>query len=169
MRFRFFVLLTVVIFVHEQGHYLVARWAGVHADVFSIGFGPSIGAFTDSRGTRWRFCWILLGGYVRFRGDGDAASMAQQPDAEAIPGSFQSASVGRRAAIIAAGPFMNFIFSVAVLTFAAWFGGVPSDAAKVGAIVKPEVVAKLGLQEGDEIRRIKRQRGYRLQGCSPGH
>lgn len=77
----FLVALTVIVFIHELGHFLVARWCGVDVDVFSIGFGREIFGWNDRHGTRWKVAWIPLGGYVRFRGDANAASM---PDAEAM-------------------------------------------------------------------------------------
>ena len=147
----FLVLLTLVVFVHELGHYLVARWFGVRSEVFSVGFGPEMIGRTDRQGTRWRFSWIPLGGYVRFVGDEDAASGTSHPEAARIPGSFSGATVGRRAAIVAAGPIMNFIFGAIVLVVIAWVGGVPGERPVVGSILKSEEVTALGLERGDQI------------------
>ena len=120
----FLVVLTVVVFVHEMGHFLVARWCGVAVRTFSIGFGKEIWGFTDKLGTRWRLAWIPLGGYVKFMDDDNAASV---PSKEAIAsmtpeqraGSFHAKPVWKRAAVVAAGPAANFI--LAVVIFALWF------------------------------------------------
>src|SRR5262245_19938161 len=116
--------LSVVVFFHELGHFLVARWCGVRVLVFSVGFGPEIVGRTDRHGTRWKLSAIPLGGYVKFLGDENAASV---PDQDAVAAmseterreSFQGQTVGRRAAIVAAGPIANFI--LAIVIFAAIF------------------------------------------------
>ncbi|MBT6428618.1 MAG: site-2 protease family protein, partial [Rhodospirillaceae bacterium] len=116
----FLVVLTVLVFVHEMGHYLVARWNGVRIEVFSIGFGPEIKGWNDSLGTRWKICWIPFGGYVKFFGDSDGAS---RPDGEALRElsdderavSFHHKRLGQRAAIVAAGPIANFVYAIVVL------------------------------------------------------
>ena len=110
----FLVVLTIVVFFHELGHFLVARWNGVKVETFSVGFGPEIVGFNDRHGTRWRFSAIPLGGYVKFFGDADAASTPDHERAEAMSeaeraGSFFHKRVGQRAAIVAAGPIANFI------------------------------------------------------------
>ena len=118
----FLFILTIVVFVHEYGHYKVGRWCGVDVTTFSIGFGKELFGWTDKHGTRWRFAAIPLGGYVKFAGDSNAAS---QPDSDAVAHLSQAelsrtlpgATVGRRSAIVAAGPVANFIF--AILVFAA--------------------------------------------------
>src|SRR5688572_30054215 len=117
----FLFVLTVVVFFHELGHFLVARLCGVKIDAFSIGFGRELIGFTDRRGTRWKLCAIPLGGYVRFHGDD---SVASTPDAKAIAKmgeqekrvSFFHQSVGKRAAIVAAGPIANFILAVVIFS-----------------------------------------------------
>ena len=109
----FLVVLSIVVFVHEFGHFLVARWCGVTVRTFSIGFGKEICGFTDRKGTRWRFAWIPLGGYVKFIDDENAAS---QPSAETLArltpeerrGAFQSKPIWQRAAVVFAGPAANF-------------------------------------------------------------
>ena len=105
----FLFALTVVVFVHELGHFLVARWCGVTVTTFSIGFGKEIGAFVDKHGTRWRFAWIPLGGYVKFLDDENAASVPdraalEQMDEAQRKGAFQLKPVWQRAAVVAAGP-----------------------------------------------------------------
>ena len=105
----FLFVLTVVVFIHELGHFLVARWCGVKVQAFSIGFGREIWGFYDRHGTRWRLAWIPLGGYVKFIDDENGASVPSRDalsrmDVEERKGAFQSKSLGQRAAIVAAGP-----------------------------------------------------------------
>jgi len=110
----FFFVLALVIFVHELGHYLVGRWCGVAVEAFAIGFGPKVVGWTDSHGTVWKLCAVPLGGYVKFKGDLNAASV---PDSEAMAQmsaqeraeSFPFKPVWQRAAIVAAGPIANFL------------------------------------------------------------
>ena len=116
----FLFVLTVVVFVHELGHFLVARWCGVAVKTFSIGFGPEIFGFNDRHGTRWRLSWIPLGGYVKFIDDENAASAGQKSLEQLTPEerthSFQGKSLGQRAAIVAAGPIANFILAIVIFT-----------------------------------------------------
>src|SRR6185295_16585833 len=116
--FWFVVVLTVLVFVHEMGHFLVARLCGVRVEKFSIGFGPELIGFTDRHGTRWLISWLPFGGYVKMFGQEDNAieGGAGQPltDAERAV-SFKEKSVGRRAAIVFAGPAANYIFAIVVL------------------------------------------------------
>ena len=117
----FLVILSVVVFFHELGHYLVGRWCGVTIDAFSLGFGPELLAWVDRRGTRWRLAAFPLGGYVKFRGDSGVASA---PDTEALAGMAQSERVrtlagqpvAKRAAIVAAGPIANFLLAIVIFT-----------------------------------------------------
>ena len=112
-------MLTIVVFVHEFGHFIVARWCGVTVKTFSIGFGREILGFTDRKGTRWRFAWIPLGGYVKFIDDENAAS---QPSPEALAsmtpeeraGAFQTKPLWQRAAVVAAGPMANFLLAIVI-------------------------------------------------------
>src|SRR5688572_15071689 len=107
------IVLTAVVFVHEMGHFLVARWCGIRVAAFSIGFGRELTGFTDRRGTRWKLSAIPLGGYVRFEGDENAASI---PDAETLAkipaserhGLFHFAPLWKRIAVVSAGPLANF-------------------------------------------------------------
>ncbi|WP_422369948.1 RIP metalloprotease RseP [Hoeflea sp.] len=121
----FLLVLTIVVFFHELGHYLVGRWCGIGAEVFSVGFGRELIGFTDRRGTRWKLSLIPLGGYVKFVGDENAASMPtggetrQRLEGEGT-GSFPDAALWRRAATVAAGPIANFILAIAI--FAVMFG-----------------------------------------------
>lgn len=120
----FLIVLTIVVFFHELGHFLVARWNGVKCDAFSVGFGPEIFGFNDRYDTRWKFCAIPLGGYVKFAGDANAASVPDFDKTNSMTdeekaGSFLHKTVGQRAAVVAAGPIANFI--LAILIFAASF------------------------------------------------
>jgi regulator of sigma E protease len=113
----FLFVLAVIVFFHELGHFLVARWCGVRVVAFSVGFGPELIGYTDRHGTRWKVCAIPLGGFVKFWGDknvvsvGDAADVLQSnvDDGQAT---FVGASVGRRIAIVAAGPIASFLLAV---------------------------------------------------------
>ena len=117
----FLFVLTLVVFFHELGHFLVARWTGVAVKTFSIGFGPELFGFNDRKGTRWKLSAIPLGGYVRFFGDDNEASV---PDREALEAmdpadrerSFAGKGVAARAAIVAAGPIANFVLAIVIFT-----------------------------------------------------
>ena len=127
----FLFVLTIVVFFHELGHFLVARWAGVKVLTFSLGFGPELVGFNDRHGTRWKISAIPLGGYVKFFGDDSEAST---PSSEALAnmteeeraGSFHHKKVGPRAAIVAAGPIANFILAIVIFTGLFTFFGKPS-------------------------------------------
>jgi regulator of sigma E protease len=116
----FLFVLTVVVFVHEMGHYLVGRWCGIGVRAFSIGFGPELIGFNDRRGTRWKLCAIPLGGYVKFVGDMNATS--SQPGEEELDKlsdsersiAFHTQPVWKRAATVFAGPLFNFLLTIAV-------------------------------------------------------
>jgi regulator of sigma E protease len=120
----FILVLSLLVFVHEMGHYLVGRWCGIRSTAFSIGFGPELIGFTDSRGTRWKISAVPLGGYVKFFGDEDVAS---KPDSDSLAGltleersqTLGGAKLWKRAATVAAGPIANFL--LAILIFAALF------------------------------------------------
>ncbi|MBN9068112.1 MAG: RIP metalloprotease RseP [Rhizobiaceae bacterium] len=117
----FLFVLTVVVFVHEMGHYLVGRWCGIGVSAFSIGFGPEIAGFNDRRGTRWKLCLIPLGGYVKFVGD---MGVTSSPDTEEIDAltdeerkvAFHTQALWKRAATVFAGPLFNFLLTIAVFT-----------------------------------------------------
>src|SRR6267154_376362 len=115
----FLVVLTIVVFFHEFGHFLVARWCGVKVVTFSIGFGPELFGFNDRHDTRWKVCAIPLGGYVKFFGDENVASVPDHAAAAVMSEadrrvSFVHQSVAPRAAIVVAGPVANFILSVVI-------------------------------------------------------
>ena len=155
----FVVVMTVVVFFHELGHFLVARWCGVQVDAFSIGFGPEIAGRYDRHGTRWRIACIPLGGYVKFHGDLDAASLTSTEGVAAMPPAerartFQAKSVGRRAAIVAAGPLANFVLAMVVLTGMFYVEGRPSTEARVGTVMADSAAGRAGFEQGDLIRTI---------------
>lgn len=152
-----FFLLAIgpLIFVHELGHYLVGRWCGVKADVFSIGFGREVTGWTDRRGTRWKIGWMPLGGYVRFAGDANAASMPDDewkdlPDFERSR-TFHAKPLWKRALIVAAGPATNFL--VAILIYAGMIAvfGDQRTPPVVGGIQASSAAAAAGFKPGDRI------------------
>lgn len=155
----FLFVLTIVVFFHELGHFLVARWAGVKVLTFSLGFGPEIVGFNDRHGTRWKISAIPLGGYVKFFGD---ESEASTPSAEALAkmtpeertGSFHHKGVGPRAAIVAAGPIANFILAVIIFAGMALYYGKPNSTPRVDAIQADSVAAQAGFQVGDIVASI---------------
>ncbi|MBB3134016.1 regulator of sigma E protease [Rhizobium pisi] len=150
----FVLVLSLLVFVHEMGHYLVGRWSGIRILAFSVGFGPEIFGFTDRHGTRWKISVIPLGGYVRFFGDEDASS---KPDADKLAAmseedrarSFAGAKLWKRAATVAAGPIANFLLAIAIFTILfAVYGRTVAD--PVVAEVKPEsAAAAAGILPGD--------------------
>lgn len=150
----FLLILTVVVFVHELGHYLIARWNGVKVEVFSIGFGPEIWGFNDRHGTRWRFSALPLGGYVKMFGDADAASATGDPrpmtdDEMAV--SFRHKRVGQRAAIVFAGPAANFIFAILGLAVMFMILGQPVTEPVIGQVMPGSAAEHAGLKAGDRI------------------
>ena len=151
----FIGVLSVIVFVHEYGHFKTARLCGVRVETFSIGFGRSLGGFTDRHGTYWKIGWLPLGGYVKFAGDANAASM---PDGEALkapaPGDFHAAALWRRALIVVAGPMANFIMAIVVFTFMFMVMGLPITQPKVASVVEGSVAQEAGFQAGDLITRI---------------
>ncbi|MBI2239575.1 MAG: RIP metalloprotease RseP [Magnetospirillum gryphiswaldense] len=150
----FLLILTVVVFVHELGHYLVARWNGVRVEVFSIGFGPEIWGFNDKTGTRWRFSALPLGGYVKMFGDADAASATGETrdmtDAEKAV-SFRHKRVGQRAAIVFAGPAANFIFAIVGLALMFMVLGQPVTEPVVGQVMPGSAAEQAGILAGDRV------------------
>ena len=150
----FICALGPLVFIHELGHYLVARRFGVGAETFSIGFGREIAGWTDRRGTRWKVGWLPLGGYVRFVGDMNPASMPARVDGERRdPRSpnFHHKPVWQRFLIVLAGPLANFL--LAILIFAAFFAtvGKPETPNRVEAVTAGTAAAQAGMQPGDRI------------------
>ena len=152
----FLLVLTLVVFIHELGHFLVARWCGVAVKAFSIGFGPEIYGFYDRHGTRWRFAWIPLGGYVKFIDDDNPtsqrASRGEKPlTADERAGAFQSKSVGVRAAVVVAGPVANFLLAIVLYAGLNAVVGVRVLPAYVDAVVANSPAARAGFMPGDKI------------------
>jgi regulator of sigma E protease len=155
----YLLVLAVVIFVHEMGHFLVARWCGIRVLTFSMGFGPELASRMDRHGTRWRLAAIPLGGYVKFYGDENAASApdrdrlaAMDPEQRRI--SFYGQSVGRRAAVVAAGPFANFLLAIVIFAASFYIFGRPSTEARVDQVVAGSAAEAAGFQPDDVIIRI---------------
>lgn len=163
----FLVVLTIIVFVHEMGHYLVARWNGIAVQTFSIGFGRELAGFTDRHGTRWRISAIPLGGYVRFVGDMNATSAT--PDYEVIESAspelsrrlFVNKNVWRRIAVVVAGPAANILFTFLVL-YALLLGfGRYTISPVIDSVEAGSVAAVAGLEAGDTIVSVD---GFRVRG-----
>ena len=164
----FLLVLTVIVFVHEMGHYLVARWNGIAIQTFSIGFGREIFGYTDKMGTRWRLSLIPLGGYVRFLGDMNVASL-NDPDAverfdeQVRPHLFSQKNVWQRIAVVVAGPAANVIFTFLVLyALLLGYGQYVTDPV-VQEVVPNSVAEQAGVQNGDRILQVD---GYSVRGFS---
>jgi regulator of sigma E protease len=150
------VVLTAVVFVHEMGHFLVARWCGIRVAAFSIGFGRELFGRTDRRGTRWKVSAIPLGGYVRFEGDDNAASIPDPETLAATPlserrGLFHFSPLWKRFLVVAAGPASNFV--LAVLVFAALFVfiGRPHILPIAETVIPGSAAEAAGIEPGDRI------------------
>jgi regulator of sigma E protease len=155
----FLFVLTVVVFVHELGHFLVARWCGVGIKAFSIGFGPEIVGFTDRHDTRWKISWIPLGGYVKFIDDENVASAGgrrtlDQLTPEERARSFQGKSLAQRAAVVAAGPIANFLLAIVIFTAIFGIFGERITAAKVDIVNPGSAAERAGFLPGDRVIRI---------------
>ncbi len=150
------IVLSLLVFVHELGHYLAGRWSGIRVLAFSVGFGPELVGFTDGHGTRWKISAIPLGGYVRFFGDADAAS---RPDGEELKEltpeekeqTLAGAKLWKRAVTVAAGPIANFVLAIAI--FAILFGtmGKPVADPVVAEVKADSAAAEAGVQPGDVL------------------
>lgn len=152
----FLFVLTVVVFFHELGHFLVARWCGVKVTDFSIGFGPEIVGFNDRYGTRWRIALLPLGGYVKFVDDENAASVADPEAMEKLSeedrkGSFHSKPLGQRAAVVAAGPIANFILAITIFAAVFTIYGEQVTEPRIDGIIADSVADKAGFKENDVI------------------
>lgn len=152
----FLFVLTIVVFVHELGHFWVARRNGVRVEAFSIGFGRELVGFNDRHGTRWKLCAIPLGGYVKFYGDADAASTPDFDTANAMTEdqrsqSFFHKTLGQRAAIVAAGPIANFILAIIIFAGVFTIFGKPITSPRVETIVAGSAAEQAGFQPGDLV------------------
>ncbi|MPZ33208.1 MAG: RIP metalloprotease RseP [Rhodospirillales bacterium] len=161
----FVLVLTLLVFVHEYGHYWVARRFGIHAEVFSIGFGPELIGWTDRNGTRWKISAVPLGGYVKFLGDNDATSATPSGEPltpEQSKRAFFSQPLYARAAVVLGGPLANLIFAFVVLTAVFFVAGEPYTPTTV-AVQVDGPAAKAGLRTGDEIVRLGDSRVNRYE------
>src|SRR5690606_26386762 len=155
----FFIILSVIVFIHEFGHYIIAKLCGVKIEAFSIGFGKELVGFTDRTGTRWKISLLPLGGYVKMFGDSSAAST---PDADALEHlsederklTFHHKPLHKKAAIVAAGPVFNFILTIAIFTYFIMTSGLPSVEPIAGEIMADSPAAAAGLKAGDRILKI---------------
>lgn len=153
----FLFVLTVVVFVHEMGHYLVGRACGIGVNAFSIGFGPELIGFNDRRGTRWKLCAIPLGGYVKFVGDMNASS--SQPSSDEIAAlsetqrkvAFHTQPVWKRAATVFAGPAFNFLLTIAVFAVLFSIHGRYVAEPMVASVNPGSPAAAAGIQPGDRF------------------
>lgn len=148
----FLFILTVIVFFHELGHYLLARRNGVHVEVFSIGFGPELFGWTTKSGTRWKVSLLPLGGYVKMFGENPVVS----PDAPELTEdekevSFHHKRVGQRAAVVAAGPIANFVLAIVILSVLFMTAGQPYTPPEVGQVQPGSAAAAAGFQPGDRI------------------
>jgi regulator of sigma E protease len=160
----FALVLGVLVFVHEMGHYLAARWRGVHVDAFSVGFGRPVLRGVDRHGTEWRLGWIPLGGYVKLHGQEQPEDASPETRASWRQGqTFHEKSVGSRSIVVAAGPVANFL--LAMLLFAGLFAtvGQPVGGTGIGAVVEGSAAARGGLLPGDSIVALDGQRVVRFE------
>jgi regulator of sigma E protease len=159
----FLFVLSLVVFFHELGHFLVARWCGVRILVFSIGFGPELFGFHDRHGTRWKIAAVPLGGYVKFFGDENAASVPDKTrlsemDASQRAQSFIFQSVPKRAAIVVAGPLANFVLAIVIFAGIFLLYGIQTMTARVDAVTPGSPAAAAGFQPGDVVVAINGQK-----------
>ncbi len=159
----FIFILSVIVFVHEFGHYIVAKWCGVKVVTFSIGFGKEIYGWNDTSGTRWKFSLLPFGGYVKMFGDEGAAST---PDEEKIEDmteeekkvSFHHKPLWQKALVVAAGPAANFLLTIVIMTVFLYIGGISSTEPVVGEIIPDTPAEEAGLKPGDRILSVDGER-----------
>ncbi len=154
----FVIILTILVFVHELGHYLAAIKNNVKVEVFSIGFGKELFGFTDNSGTRWKFSLLPLGGYVKMHGDADEASTKKSNENIDTKKSFHNKSISQRSVILFAGPAANFIFSIILLVFINCFYGYTSTKPIISEIEKNMPADLSGLKVGDTILEINEKK-----------
>jgi regulator of sigma E protease len=158
----FLFVLTIVVFFHELGHFLVARWCRIRVLVFSLGFGPELVGWNDRKGTRWKISAVPLGGYVKFLGDDNAASA---PDAEAVAAmpeeerrqTFLAQPVWARAAVVVAGPVANFFLAIIIFAGIFMFHGKEIATARVDTVLPGSAAAAAGLRPGDLVTAVDGQ------------
>ncbi len=155
----FLFVLTIVVFFHEFGHFLVARRCGIRVLTFSLGFGPEIAGINDRHGTRWKISAIPLGGYVKFFGDENAASAPDHAAAAVMSvdekkDSFVGKSVAQRAAVVVAGPMANFVLAIAIFALLFMTVGKPTASARVDSVLPGSAAAAAGFEPGDLVTAI---------------
>ncbi len=155
----FIVVVSIVVFVHEYGHFWVARRCGVKVESFSIGMGKEIFGYTDKHGTRWRYSWLPIGGYVQMYGDADPASFTQDPNAAVMTAdersvAFFAQNVWKRIAIIAAGPGANYLFALLLWFAFVLYMGKPSEPPVIKSFAEVSAAREAGMQAGDRILKI---------------
>jgi|SRR5271154_477004 regulator of sigma E protease len=155
----FIFVMSVIVFFHELGHYLVGRWCGVKIEAFSLGFGPELYARVDKRGTRWRIAAFPLGGYVKFHGDANAASANDAASVAALAPAERALTlagqpVRNRAAIVAAGPIANFILAFVIFTTLFMLFGRYEHTARIGGVEAGSPAAQAGFASGDVVKSI---------------
>ena len=169
----FVVALSIIVAIHEYGHYIVGRWTGIDAEVFSLGFGPILFARTDKRGTRWQVAALPFGGYVKFVGDADASSVGASEAAmihltpEQRRRTIHAAPLWARAATVAAGPVFNFVLSLLIFAAVVMVQGRPADPLTIEA-VKPLPQNAQGLEPGDRVLAVAGREGEGLGDFADG-
>jgi regulator of sigma E protease len=175
----FLFVLTVIVFVHEMGHFLAARWCGMGVSTFSVGFGPELAGFTDRKGTRWKISAIPLGGYVKFLGDENEASVTDRNALAAMTPeersrTFAGKGVGARAFVVAAGPAANFVLAIVIFTVMLLVSGRSVVAPRIDFVAPGGPAAEAGFEPGDVVIAVdgRAVEGFaevdRLVGLSPG-
>ena len=160
----FIILLTVVVFIHEYGHYYFAKRYGVGVTDFSIGFGKELFGFNDKSGTRWKFCAIPLGGYVKFFGDRNVFSQAEQKELlkkyskEDQDKLFVTKPLYQRSLVVAAGPLANFVLAILIFSFIYMFAGKDFTPAQIQEVQKDGPAYSSGIKSGDVILSINNKK-----------
>lgn len=152
----FIIVLSIIVFIHEYGHYIIAKLCGVKIETFSIGFGKELFGWNDKSGTRWKFSLLPLGGYVKMFGDSSAAST---PDGDLLAGmnseeqskAFHFKPLYKKMLIVVAGPVANFLLTIAIFVYFIMSNGLPSIDPVVGKVMPASAALEAGLQEGDRI------------------
>ncbi len=155
----FILIISAIVFIHEYGHYIIARWAGVRIETFSIGFGREIFGWNDKHGTRWKFSLIPMGGYVKMFGDAteastpDAARLEEMSEEEKSV-SFHYKPLYKKALIVSAGPIANFLLTILIFTYFIFTNGLSTTEPIIGEIIPGTPAEEAGLIAGDRVLRV---------------
>ncbi len=157
--FTYFAVMSIIVFIHELGHFLVGRWCGVKIETFSLGLGPELFGFDDRYGTHWRVAAFPLGGYVKFHGDANGASVPDGDAMNAMPAAERAVTLGgqkvwKRAAIVAAGPMANFILTIAIFSGIFMYYGQAEYLPRIGKVIEASAAQAAGFQPGDLVTEI---------------